>query len=71
MNVHHMNRREAMGYLTSIGSGLAIASTVDATDTPSTAAASDELSHHASAIHQEILFLNSMDREGDRQAIQG
>ena len=56
MNVHHMNRREALGYLTSIGSGIAIASTVDATDTPSTAAPSDELSHHASAIHQEIFF---------------
>ena len=57
MNFHGMNRREAIGYLTSIGSGLAIARMVDATDMPSAAAiAPDELSHHASAIHQEIVF---------------
>jgi activator of HSP90 ATPase len=54
MNFHSMNRREAIGYLTSIGSGLAVARTVGAADIATAAPA--ELSHHASAIHQEIFF---------------
>jgi activator of HSP90 ATPase len=63
MNFERMNRRQAIGCMTSIGSGLAIARTIDAAETPGTAAAAtDELSHHASTIHQEIFFKASPKR---------
>jgi activator of HSP90 ATPase len=58
MNFHAMNRRQAIAYISTIGSGLAIVGAVDAADLSKASPHSDskELSHHASAIHQEIFF---------------
>lgn len=56
MNFHRMNRREAIACLTSIGAGLAITRDARATDVGMIAAPSDELTHRASVIHQEIFF---------------